>query len=209
MLLFYHWLALLPAESQSCKILMRPEYHKMVTSKTEIPPILGISGFDEVTHQEPLLLLRHLQVLLSALVSPPLVFYLMRIEQLFLGLQWQILTDAERCHRTCGWHLWALSVVHTASLPSLVSWQCCASLQISPTARSLIFSSNQKLCAPASEIFMQVITDLSKISQKYPNLISSGWHICHNGVRSQNLTYFFPWKNAHHKKNNLCPLWFF
>lgn len=80
---------------------MRPEYHKMVTSKTEIPPILGISGFDEVTHQEPLLLLRHIQVLLSALVSPPLVFYLMRIEQLFLGLQWQILTDAERCHRTC------------------------------------------------------------------------------------------------------------
>lgn len=192
---FYQWLALLPAESQRCKTLMRPEYHKRAHKQSRNPT--HISGFVEVTHQEPLLPLRHLQVLLSVLASSPLVFYLMGIGQSFLCLQWQILTDAERCHRTCGWHLWALSVVHTASLPGLVSWQRCASLQISPIARSLIFISNQKLCIPANEIFMQVIIDLSKILQSYFHTYVT--------MGSGHKTWLFFFLG----KNNLCPLWFF
>lgn len=186
---FYQWLALLPGGRNITRGL---------TSKAEIPPILGIPVFDEMT-------LASFETSASSAFS----FGLITSNVLFNGSRTVIsmpaMANSYRC-RKVPYNLWLTFVVFICCSHSFSPWSCqltvlCITADLT-NSRELDFCLKSEVLCSCQWNFHASYNWLIK---KYRNLISilmSRW------VQVTKPDIFFPWKNAHHKKTTSAPCGF-
>lgn len=183
---FYQWLALLPGGRNITRGL---------TSKAEIPPILGIPVFDEMT-------LASFETSASSAFS----FGLITSNVLFNGSRTVIsmpaMANSYRC-RKVPYNLWLTFVVFICCSHSFSPWSCqltvlCITADLT-NSRELDFClKSEVLCSCQWNFHASYNWLIKNIAILFP-------YLCHDGFRSQNLTFFFLGK-MHITKKQPLPL---